>query len=72
LELTQFRGHPIVGAERSVHDAEEPSAVLAGVPELAYAGDPAKATIEKGEQLIQRLAEMVVGEVREALGLPTG
>src|SRR3989442_13105436 len=32
LELTRFRGHPIVGAEGSVHDAEEPSAVPAGVP----------------------------------------
>ena len=39
--------------------------------ELAYAGNPAAATIEEGEQLIQRLGEMVVGEVREALGLPT-
>jgi creatinine amidohydrolase len=38
--------------------------------ELAYAGDPAAATIEEGERMIQRLAEMVVGEVREALGLP--
>ena len=38
--------------------------------ELAYAGAPAAATVEEGEQLIQRLAEMVVGEVREALGLP--
>ena len=38
--------------------------------ELAYAGDPAAATIEEGEQLILRLAEMVVGEIREALGLP--
>lgn len=38
--------------------------------ELAYAGDPAAASIEEGEQLIQRLAEMVVGEVRESLGLP--
>jgi creatinine amidohydrolase len=38
--------------------------------ELAYAGDPAAATVGEGEQLIQRLAEMVVGEVREALGLP--
>ena len=37
--------------------------------ELAYAGDPAAASVEEGEQLIQRLAEMVVGEVREALGL---
>src|SRR5712692_3113311 len=32
VELTRFRGHPMVGAERSVHDAEEPSAVRAGVP----------------------------------------
>src|SRR5436309_1393387 len=32
LELTRFRGHPIVGAERKVHDAEEPPAVRAGVP----------------------------------------
>ncbi|CAN5880106.1 creatininase family protein [soil metagenome] len=39
--------------------------------ELAYAGNPAAATVEEGEQLIQRLAEMVVGEVREAIGLPT-
>ena len=32
MELTRFRGHPIVGAERKVHDAEEPSAVPGGVP----------------------------------------
>ncbi|HET9624235.1 MAG TPA: creatininase family protein [Kofleriaceae bacterium] len=38
--------------------------------ELAYAGDPAAASVEEGERMIQRLAEMVVGEVREALGLP--
>jgi creatinine amidohydrolase len=38
--------------------------------ELAYAGNPAAATVAEGEQLIQRLAEMVVGEVREAFGLP--
>jgi creatinine amidohydrolase len=38
--------------------------------ELAYAGDPKAASIEEGERMIQRLAEMVVGEVREALGLP--
>jgi creatinine amidohydrolase len=38
--------------------------------ELAYSGDPASASIEEGERMIQRLAEMVVGEVREALGLP--
>ncbi|MDQ3369220.1 MAG: creatininase family protein [Myxococcota bacterium] len=38
--------------------------------ELAYAGAPAAASIAEGEQLIQRLAEMVIGEVRESLGLP--
>ncbi|HWU86108.1 MAG TPA: creatininase family protein, partial [Kofleriaceae bacterium] len=38
--------------------------------ELAYAGDPKAASIEEGERMILRLAEMVVGEVREALGLP--
>jgi hypothetical protein len=38
--------------------------------ELAYAGNPAAATVEEGEQQIQRLGEMVVGEIREALGLP--
>ena len=31
-KLPRFRGHPIVGAERSIHDAEEPSAVRARVP----------------------------------------
>jgi creatinine amidohydrolase len=38
----------------------------------AYAGAPAAASIEEGERLILRLAEMVVGEIREALGLPVG
>jgi creatinine amidohydrolase len=37
--------------------------------QAAYAGDPAAASIEEGEQLIQRLGEMVVGEVLEALGI---
>ncbi len=36
----------------------------------AYAGDPKAASVEEGERLIQKLAEMVVGEIREALGLP--
>ena len=31
LELPRFRGHPRVGAERSVHDAEEPSTIPARV-----------------------------------------
>jgi creatinine amidohydrolase len=35
----------------------------------AYSGDPASASIEEGEQMIQRLGEMVVGEVLEALGI---
>jgi len=38
--------------------------------ELAYSGNPAAASVEEGEQLINRLAEMVIGEIREALGLP--
>jgi hypothetical protein len=37
--------------------------------ELAYAGDPASASIEEGEQLIQKLGDMVVGEVLEAMGI---
>ncbi|MGE5182938.1 MAG: creatininase family protein [Acidobacteriota bacterium] len=41
--------------------------------QAAYAGDPAAASIEEGEQLIQRLGEMVVGEVLESLGIkPAG
>jgi creatinine amidohydrolase len=36
----------------------------------AYAGDPKAASVEEGERLILKLAEMVVGEIREALGLP--
>ena len=35
--------------------------------EEAYAGDPAASTAEHGEQMLDRLAEMVVGEVTEAL-----
>ncbi len=37
--------------------------------ELAYAGDPAAATVGEGEQQIQRLGEMVVGEILEAMGI---
>jgi creatinine amidohydrolase len=39
--------------------------------DLAYTGDPASASVEEGERMIQRLAEMVVGEVRDSLGLST-
>jgi creatinine amidohydrolase len=35
----------------------------------AYSGDPASASIEEGEQMIQKLGEMVVAEVLEALGV---
>jgi len=35
VELPRFRGHPMVGAERSVHDAEEPSAIPARVSSAA-------------------------------------
>lgn len=41
--------------------------------QAAYTGDPAAASIEEGEQLIQKLGEMVVGEVLESLGVkPAG
>lgn len=37
--------------------------------ELAYAGDPAAATVEEGEQMIARLGDMVVGAILEAMGI---
>lgn len=33
----------------------------------AYAGDPAAATAAEGEELLDRLAEMIAGEVRDAM-----
>jgi len=39
--------------------------------QAAYAGDPAAASIEEGDALIQKLGEMVVGEVLETLGVKT-
>jgi creatinine amidohydrolase len=38
----------------------------------AYAGAPAEATAGEGEELIDRLAAMVAGEVLEALGIERG
>jgi creatinine amidohydrolase len=35
----------------------------------AYAGAPAEATRAEGEEMFERLADMVVGEVEAALGL---
>jgi creatinine amidohydrolase len=37
--------------------------------QLAYAGDPAAATVEEGEQMIQKLGDMVVGEILESMGI---
>jgi creatinine amidohydrolase len=37
--------------------------------QAAYAGDPAAATIDEGDQLIARLGDMVVGEILEAMGI---
>ncbi|MEO8841306.1 MAG: creatininase family protein [Kofleriaceae bacterium] len=37
--------------------------------QAAYAGDPASASVGEGEALIQKLGEMVVGEVLETLGV---
>lgn len=36
----------------------------------AYAGDPARASAAHGEEMLARLAEMVAGEVADAMGLP--
>jgi creatinine amidohydrolase len=36
----------------------------------SYAGAPARATAAHGEEMLQRLAAMIVGEVTEAMGLP--
>lgn len=38
----------------------------------AYAGAPAQATVEEGEDMLDRLAAMIAGEVREALGERAG
>ena len=40
LDLTRFRGHPIVGAERRVHDAEESSAVPTGISGAHHRAGP--------------------------------
>jgi hypothetical protein len=40
VELTRFRGHPMVGAERSVHDAEDSSALPTGVPGADHRAGP--------------------------------
>ncbi len=47
LELTRFGGHPMVGAERSVHDAEESWAVPARVP-AAHHRTGAEGTYARG------------------------
>lgn len=40
VDLTRFRGHPIVGAERRVHDAEESSAVPTGISGADHRAGP--------------------------------
>lgn len=40
VDLTRFRGHPIVGAERRVHDAEESSAVPTGISGAHHRAGP--------------------------------
>jgi creatinine amidohydrolase len=36
----------------------------------AYAGDPAAATAAEGDALLDRLADMIIGEIDDALGAP--
>jgi creatinine amidohydrolase len=45
--------------------------LLMGLRE-AYAGAPAQATVEEGEDMLDRLADMIVTEVRECLGVVMG
>jgi creatinine amidohydrolase len=35
----------------------------------AYAGDPAAASADEGDQLLDRLADMIVGEINDALAI---
>lgn len=64
------QGLPAVPISLSTQLAAGVSTFAAMGLDRAYAGDPGAATVEEGERLILKLAEMVVGEIREALGLP--
>jgi creatinine amidohydrolase len=70
VDETVRRGLPAVPISLSEKLAAGVTTFVAMGMEAAYAGNPAAATVGEGEQLIERLAHMVVGEVREALGLP--
>src|SRR5712691_7925069 len=65
LELTRFRGHPMVGAERSIHDAEEPWAVPTGVPATHR-----RAGSQRTDARGARTAVRAVGPVHPELGAP--
>lgn len=65
---TQLRPVPVSLSEKLTAGVTTFSAM--GM-ELAYAGDPASASVEEGHSLITKLADMVVGEIRAAFGLPT-
>src|SRR5713226_1887428 len=63
MELTRSRGHPMVGAERSIHDAEEPWAVATGVP-ATHRRAGSQRTNARGV----RTAVRTVGQVHPELG----
>jgi transposase-like protein len=66
VELPRFRGHPIIGAERSVHDAEEPSAVPAGVPATHCRTGAQRGTPEELSRQFEPSAQAIRTWVRQA------
>src|SRR6266568_5003575 len=65
VKLTRFRGHPMVGVERSIHDAEEPWAVPTGVP-ATHRRAGSQRTDARGARTVVR----AVGPVHPELGAP--
>jgi creatinine amidohydrolase len=58
-------------------DVSLSEAIVRGVDRFAdmglaqsYAGAPARANVRHGEEMLERLAAMIVGEVTDAMGLP--
>src|SRR6266545_1447189 len=70
MELTRFRGHPMVGVERSIHDAQEPSAVPTGVPTAHHRTGEGRTPEELGRQF-EPSAQAIRNWVKQA-GLDAG
>jgi transposase-like protein len=66
VELTRFRGHPMVWGERTVHDAEEPSAVPPGVPAADHRPGAEGANAEELARQFEPSAQAIRNWVRQA------